>query len=81
MSQAPPPGDAATVTIDGKELTVPKGTLIIRAAEAVGDDTIQKNTQGYVMPDSFTHGSAAQRMQYFQKGFQSGDMHQCQTFR
>lgn len=53
----------------------------IRAAQAVGDDMIQRRTQGYVIPDSFTHGSAAQRMQYFSKGFQSGDMRQCQTFR
>lgn len=53
----------------------------IRAAQAVGDDMIQKRTQGYVIPDSFTHGSAQQRVTYFQKGFQSGDMRQCQTFR
>jgi uncharacterized protein len=53
----------------------------IRAAAAVGDDMIQKRTQGYVVPDSFTHGSAQQRMQYFAKGMQSGDMRQCQTFR
>ena len=53
----------------------------IRAAAAVGDDMIQKRTQGYVVPDSFTHGSAQQRMQYFAKGMQSGDMKQCQTFR
>jgi len=53
----------------------------IRAAQAVGDDMIQKRTQGYVIPDSFTHGSSQQRMQYFTKGFQTGDMKQCQTFR
>jgi len=53
----------------------------IRAASAVGDDMIQKRTQGYVVPDSFTHGSAQQRMQYFAKGMQSGDMRQCQTLR
>jgi len=53
----------------------------IRAAGAVGDDMIQKRTQGYVVPDSFTHGSAQQRMQYFTNGFRSGDMRQCQTFR
>jgi len=53
----------------------------IRAAAAVGDDMIQKRTQGYVVPDSFTHGSAQQRMQYFAKGMQSGDMRQCQTLR
>jgi predicted metalloprotease len=53
----------------------------IRAAAAVGDDMIQKRTQGYVVPDSFTHGSAQQRMQYFAKGMRSGDMKQCQTLR
>lgn len=53
----------------------------LRAAAAVGDDMIQKRTQGYVIPDSFTHGSAQQRIAYFQKGFQTGDMRQCETFR
>jgi predicted metalloprotease len=52
----------------------------IRAASAVGDDMIQRRTQGYVVPDSFTHGSAQQRMQWFAKGMQSGDMRQCNTF-
>ena len=53
----------------------------IRAAAAVGDDMIQKRTQGYVVPDSFTHGSAQERMRYFAIGFKSGDMKQCQTIR
>lgn len=53
----------------------------IRAAASVGDDMIQRRTQGYAVPESFTHGTAQQRMQYFARGMQSGDMRQCQTFR
>lgn len=53
----------------------------IRAAGSVGDDAIQRRTTGYVRPDSFTHGSAQQRMEYFARGMRSGDMRQCQTFR
>jgi len=53
----------------------------IRAAGAVGDDIIQRRTQGYVMPDSFTHGSAQQRIQWFAKGMQGGDMRQCEVFK
>lgn len=52
----------------------------IRAAGAVGDDTIQKRAQGYVVPESFTHGSSRERMTWFSKGFQTGDMRQCNTF-
>ncbi len=53
----------------------------LRAAAAVGDDMIQKRTQGYVIPDSFTHGSSKQRMEWFMRGMQTGDMRQCQTLR
>jgi predicted metalloprotease len=49
----------------------------MRAAEAIGDDTLQKETQGYVVPDSFTHGSAAQRMAALRTGYQSGDPAAC----
>ncbi|HXH69458.1 MAG TPA: neutral zinc metallopeptidase [Pyrinomonadaceae bacterium] len=52
----------------------------MKAASSVGDDSIQKQAQGYVVPESFTHGSAQQRMSWFNKGFQSGDMRQCDTF-
>ncbi len=52
----------------------------IRAASAVGDDSIQKQTQGYVVPDSFTHGTSRQRMAWFKKGFQTGDITQGDTF-
>lgn len=52
----------------------------LRAAEAIGDDALQKKAQGYVVPDSFTHGTSAQRMRWFQKGFDSGDPAACDSF-
>jgi predicted metalloprotease len=52
----------------------------LKAASAVGDDSIQKRAQGYVVPESFTHGSSKDRMQWFTRGYQSGDMRQCNTF-
>ena len=52
----------------------------LRAAAAVGDDRIQKRTQGYVVPDSFTHGSAEQRTRWFRTGLASGDLRDCNTF-
>ncbi len=50
------------------------------AAEAVGDDRIQMKSQGYVVPDNFTHGTSAQRKQWFKKGFTTGDIRQGNTF-
>jgi uncharacterized protein len=52
----------------------------LNAASQVGDDTLQKQAQGYVVPDSFTHGTAAQRSRWFKAGFQSGDIANCDTF-
>lgn len=51
----------------------------MRAAEAIGDDTLQKQSQGYVVPDSFTHGTSAQRMAALRTGFQSGDVAACRA--
>ena len=53
----------------------------LAAASAVGDDTLQKQAQGYAVPDSFTHGSSAQRVQWFRQGLASGDVASCDTFR
>ncbi len=52
----------------------------LRAANAIGDDKLQQESQGYVVPDSFTHGSSAQRLYWFKKGLQSGDLSQGKTF-
>ena len=50
------------------------------AANAIGDDQLQKEAQGYVIPESFTHGTSAQRMYWFKKGFETGDIKQGDTF-
>lgn len=52
----------------------------LNAATQIGDDRLQKRGQGYVVPDSFTHGSSAQRKEWFSKGFESGDAKSCNTF-
>lgn len=52
----------------------------LRAASAIGDDTIQRQTQGRVVPDSFTHGSAEQRQRWFMTGMKSGQLAACNTF-
>jgi len=52
----------------------------LNAASAVGDDRIQKSTRGYIVPDSFTHGTSEQRMRWFSKGFKTGDIDQGDTF-
>ncbi len=55
--------------------------LALRAASAIGDDAIQKSTRGYAVPDSFTHGSSEQRVRWFTRGYDSGALSACDTFR
>ena len=52
----------------------------LNAASAIGDDTLQKEAQGYVVPDAFTHGTSAQRMKWFKKGFDEGTLEACNSF-
>ena len=53
----------------------------LNAASSIGDDRLQKQARGYVTPDSFTHGSSAQRVRWFRQGLQTGDISQCNTFK
>ncbi|HEY8102539.1 MAG TPA: neutral zinc metallopeptidase [Burkholderiaceae bacterium] len=53
----------------------------LSAATAIGDDALQRQARGYVVPDSFTHGTSAQRVRWFKRGIDNGDMDQCNTFK
>ncbi len=52
----------------------------LNAASNIGDDRLQKQSRGYVTPDSFTHGSSAQRVRWFNQGYKTGDINNCNTF-
>ncbi|WP_428669751.1 KPN_02809 family neutral zinc metallopeptidase [Reyranella sp.] len=65
-----------TATITDKDVD-----QALAAATAIGDDRLQRQSQGRVVPDSFTHGSSAQRVRWFRKGLESGDLRRCDTFR
>jgi len=52
----------------------------LNAAAAIGDDRLQRQSRGYVVPDAFTHGSSEQRVRWFKRGLQGGDVRQCDTF-
>jgi predicted metalloprotease len=67
--------DAARNILEGGDVEEALG-----AATAIGDDRLQKQSQGYVVPDSFTHGSSAQRVEWLQRGYQTGDPAACDTF-
>jgi uncharacterized protein len=53
----------------------------LAAASSVGDDTLQRREQGSVVPDSFTHGTSAQRVRWFRRGFEAGKIENCNTFK
>ena len=55
-------------------------SLLLHAHQPIGDDQIQRRTQGVVVPESFTHGSAEQRARWFKTGLESGDVRDCNTF-
>ena len=69
-------------TVSNGQIALEQGDLEsgLGAASAVGDDTIQRRTQGRVVPDAFTHGSAEQRMRWFRRGYETGDPKSCDTF-
>jgi predicted metalloprotease len=52
----------------------------LNAAAAIGDDRLQRQATGYVVPDAFTHGSSEQRVRWFEQGLRSGDPERCDTF-
>ena len=67
---------------DGENRILEAGDIeeAMTAAAAIGDDALQKQAQGYAVPDSFTHGTSAQRMHWFNQGFSTGSVQKCDTF-
>jgi predicted metalloprotease len=72
----------AALKSEGKPPFIEPGDVetALRTAAAIGDDTLQRRSQGYVVPDSFTHGSAEQRQRWFNTGFRAGTVASCNTF-
>jgi predicted metalloprotease len=73
-------GHAASTGAGKVELEPGDAEEALRAAAAIGDDRLQSKTTGRVSPDRFTHGSSAQRIEWFRRGMSSGDPRQCETF-
>jgi predicted metalloprotease len=69
-------GGAVTVTLTERDIE-----QALTAAAAIGDDRLQQQVQGRVIPDSFTHGTSVQRQRWFRAGFDSGDVNRCDTFK
>ena len=78
----PTAGDYARAAGELIEGLLEKGDLqeALNAAHQIGDDTLQRRTQGYVVPDSFNHGTSEQRATWFRRGFDSGRLADCDTF-
>ncbi len=74
--------EAQQSAANGKGSVIQPGDIeqALTAASAIGDDRLQKQSQGYVVPDAFTHGTSAQRVRWFKKGFETDDIRQGDTF-
>jgi predicted metalloprotease len=74
--------EAQQAAANGKGSVVQPGDIeqALTAASAIGDDRLQRQTKGYVVPDAFTHGTSAQRVRWFKKGFETDDIRQGDTF-
>ncbi len=77
MANVPRPGQSVTFI---QPITQEQLANALQAAQAVGDDRIQKNSTGSINPDTWTHGSAAQRQAWFTTGYEKGDLASCDTF-
>jgi hypothetical protein len=73
----------ANQAVQRREIEINQGDVQsgLNAASAIGDDRLQQQGQGRVVPESFTHGSSAQRVEWFNRGLETGDMKQCDTFQ
>ena len=69
-----------TDIMDSQAVKAAAAASAVNAAQQIGDDTLQKRGQGYAVPDSFTHGSSAQRVRWFMQGYKTGSVQACDTF-
>ena len=76
-----PYGTAATLAQQLAQPSKLDSRITAEAAQAIGDDQLQRQARGVVVPESFTHGTSAQRVRWFTQGFTLGDPRQCDTFK